>query len=465
MEHTENNRLLIAFYGDDFTGSTDALEFLCRAGIKTILFIDVPSAKQLAQYPGIQAIGIAGITRSLSPKNMEAVLKPTFEALKQLNPIHVHYKVCSTFDSSPTIGSIGKAIDVGQSIFNTPFVPVVVAAPALGRYCLFGNLFARMGIGSDGDIYRLDRHPSMRKHPVTPADESDLRLHLAKQTTKNIGLFNIINLHQFAGKTLFMPDFADNEVVLFDALTNDDLKPIGEIIESQSTSVNVVFSVGSSGVEMALGSYWREKGIVNNEASWQEINISKPILVISGSCSPVTSLQIENAINSGFAEVGIDTVSLAEQYHADFEIDENIEIAYAEKVSKLIKSGENVIVHTSFGHNDVRVIETDKIFKSKLLDKSIASKLYGKLLGSIAKIVAKQTDIERLIIAGGDTSSYAARAMEIEAAEMILPLAPGAPLCMASSKNNAVNNLQIVFKGGQVGKPDFFIQAATNNFN
>jgi len=33
------HNLLLAYYGDDFTGSTDALEFLSRAGIKTVLFI------------------------------------------------------------------------------------------------------------------------------------------------------------------------------------------------------------------------------------------------------------------------------------------------------------------------------------------------------------------------------------------------------------------------------------------
>ena len=31
--------LLLAYYGDDFTGSTDALEFLTLAGIKTVLFL------------------------------------------------------------------------------------------------------------------------------------------------------------------------------------------------------------------------------------------------------------------------------------------------------------------------------------------------------------------------------------------------------------------------------------------
>ncbi|HYH56179.1 MAG TPA: four-carbon acid sugar kinase family protein, partial [Anseongella sp.] len=35
-------RLMLAFYGDDFTGSTDALEFLNRAGARSVLFIEPP---------------------------------------------------------------------------------------------------------------------------------------------------------------------------------------------------------------------------------------------------------------------------------------------------------------------------------------------------------------------------------------------------------------------------------------
>ena len=176
------NSLALAFYGDDFTGSTDALEWLARAGVKTVLFLDPPLPEMLARFPGLGAVGVAGLTRSLPPAAMRATLEPAFEALRALNPRHVHSKVCSTFDSSPAIGSIGCALETGAKVFGTPLVPILVAAPVLGRHCVFGNLFARMGIGSAGAIHRLDRHPAMSRHPVTPADESDLRLHLARQT-------------------------------------------------------------------------------------------------------------------------------------------------------------------------------------------------------------------------------------------------------------------------------------------
>lgn len=460
MESMNNNRLLIAFYGDDFTGSTDALEFLSRVGIKTVLFIESPSAEQLARYPDLQAIGVAGKSRALSPEEMEEALTPAFMALKKLNPRHVHYKVCSTFDSSPTIGSIGKAIDIGVSIFKTKQVPLLAAAPHLGRYGLFGNLFARMGIGSEGEIYRLDRHPSMRFHPTTPADESDIRLHLGKQTTKKIGLFNILELHQYQQQA-FVPDFSAHEIVLFDALTAEELKSIGELIDGQATDDQIVFSAGSSAIEKALGDHWKEKGVLQGATDWKANKADGPVLVASGSCSAVTAGQINYALSNGFTELPIDTVLLANEVSEadllpDSELIHSAAKAYAAQTLALINEGKHPLIHTSLGNDDPRVAETDLIFKAKGFGKAATAQLYGQLLGQIVKQTAEGTELKRIIIAGGDTSSYAARAMGIEAVEMIAPLTPGAPLCRAYAPGSAINHLQVVFKGGQVGKEEFF---------
>src|SRR5688572_28450760 len=98
--------LLLSFYGDDFTGSTDAMESLALAGVRTVLFTKPPGREQLAQYDGLRAFGVAGMTRSMPPDEMERTLRPAFAAMRECGAPIVHYKVCSTFDSSPTIGSI-----------------------------------------------------------------------------------------------------------------------------------------------------------------------------------------------------------------------------------------------------------------------------------------------------------------------------------------------------------------------
>ena len=65
------NKLLLTFYGDDFTGSTDALEQLTLAGVRAALFIAPPTKKQLSRFKNLQAVGVAGMTRSMTPDAME----------------------------------------------------------------------------------------------------------------------------------------------------------------------------------------------------------------------------------------------------------------------------------------------------------------------------------------------------------------------------------------------------------
>lgn len=423
-------QLLLAFYGDDFTGSTDALEFICRAGAKAILFIDPPTAEQLEKYPGLEAFGVAGMTRSLPPMEMEAILIPAFKKLKAMGAKHVHYKVCSTFDSSPAVGSIGKAIDCGSAVFKNKIIPVLGGMPALGRYCVFGNLFARMGTAGAGKIHRLDRHPSMSKHPVTPSNESDLRLHLGKQTDKEIGLIDLLDLEKPVEQ---MNEDITEEVVLIDVVYDEHLIKIGEWINKQAQGQDPLFSIGSSGIELALGKYWNKIKLLEPVEEWQGMGKLTPLLVVSGSCSPVSAAQISFAKTKGFEEVIIDPVKIVR----DSVVDELI----LQKITELLEAGKNVIVHTGERHV-----------------KNLSSAKLGKTLGTIARLAAESRLVKRVIVAGGDTSSYAARAMEIEAVEMVASVVSGAPLCKAISTNPAINRLEINFKGGQVGEEDYFVR-------
>jgi uncharacterized protein YgbK (DUF1537 family) len=454
----QNHNLLLAFYGDDFTGSTDALEFLSRAGIKTVLFIDAPTEAQLKNYKNLGAIGVAGMTRAMAPDLMEKTLELAFSKLKELKPLHVHYKVCSTFDSSPKIGSIGKAIDTGAKVFGNKITPLLVAAPLLGRYCMFGNLFARMGIGSQGNIYRLDRHPSMSKHPTTPATESDLRVHLSQQTSKKIALLNILEIakdknERFEALNKLKQENA--EIILFDALDENHIQNTGELIDSLAEDGKSLFSAGSSGIEMALGSYWNKQGVIQQQKNWPKAKETDVLLVASGSCSPVTSTQIVTAVKEGFVEIGIDTFNLANSSNNDELIN-----AYANQAAALLEQGKSVIVHTSTGPDDVRLEETTELFKQ---NKKSTSEIFGTALGQIVKAILYKIKLQRIVIAGGDTSSYAARALGIEAVEMIAPISPGAPLCKAYAPNSPANGVEVNFKGGQVGHPNYFTQVLKGN--
>jgi len=217
-----------------------------------------------------------------------------------------------------------------------------------------------------------------------------------------------------------------------------------------------LFSVGSSGIEMALGALWEEQGLVKPQTQWPAPGRAKSLLVVSGSCSPVTAKQIAYAEEHDFAVIGLDTQAVA------ISTDLTITIApYVHLITELLRRGIPVIVHTSLGVDDARFVKTYDFFAKQGLSQNDVriktAELYGTALGQIALGVAGKTKLERLVIAGGDTSGYVARAMSIEAVEMIATVAPGAPLCKAYAPGTVAQGLQVNFKGGQVGAEDYFI--------
>jgi uncharacterized protein YgbK (DUF1537 family) len=453
-----NNRLLISYYGDDFTGSADTMEAMTRCGIRAALFLDPPSPEQLARFGDLEAVGVAGVSRTMSPQEMDAQLPGVFRRLRALGAPVVHYKICSTFDSSPQIGSIGRALDIGQRVFETPFVPMLVGAPRLWRHCVFGNLFARSG--AESEVFRLDRHPTMAQHPITPMHESDIRLHLAQQTQKQIGLFDILQLdapdwdevaRRFDALLQSRP-----EAVLLDILYDHQSAAIGHLLWRYASPEKPLFVVGSSGVEHALTDYWRAAARLPERELPPAAGQVKQLLVISGSCSPVTERQIERALEYGFAEVPVKPEQLVNPDTADSCIEEA-----ANRVVRLLDKGCSVIVHTARGPQDPRIETLTQYFYrlgyDDLKTKLSSGKALGEPLGVLARKVLARYPLARVALSGGDTSSYMARQMGIEALEVKAPFAPAMPLCRVHAAHPGVDGLEMIFKGGQTGTVNFFL--------
>ena len=452
-----SDRLILGYYGDDFTGSTDVMEALSYAGVETVLFIEPPQQEILARFPDAQAVGVAGVTRSRAADAMGVELESAFARFAELGCRLVHYKTCSTFDSAPEVGSIGRAIDIGQRIFTSSFVPLVVGAPVLQRFCLFGNLFARSGL--DSEVFRLDRHPTMRRHPITPMGEADLRLHLAVQTKRKTGLFDVLQLglDEGAMDAAFADLLArDVEIVLFDTLAEKDLEQIGRLVWKSAAGRVPLFCAGSSGLEYALAAHWRATGLLPPVAMPPGGTEVEQTLVVSGSCSPVTQRQIECALGDGFEELPADTEKLVRGGEpARREVERLVHQSLG-----ALERGLSPLVHTAKGPDDVRIAATGHAFVeqgySELDIKLRSGEVFGEILGEMLATLVERTGIRRACVAGGDTSAYAARAMGVEALQVIGPMAPGSPLCRVHSQRAELDGMEITFKGGQVGRENFF---------
>lgn len=416
--------LKIAYYGDDFTGATDTLATAARAGLRTLLFLGLPSDAQMERAGTLDCLGIAGAARAMMPAEMQAELEPVGRLFAQLGAPVMHYKTCSTFDSAPQVGSIGAAIRILQPHAGNAFVPIVGGQPNLQRYCVFGNLFASAGTA----MHRIDRHPTMCRHPVTPMHEADLRLHFAQQGLARVAGINYPDYAQ-DGELLDLQLTSvieqQPDAVLFDIADVDHLATVGRQVWRQAQR-QPLLAVGPSSVVQALAAHW------HCEASDMDAGIAPaggPVLVLAGSLSPMTARQIAAA--KSYEHVLLEVPRLAH--------DTEYRRQMARDISARLQQGVDLLARTSSAGETVAP-------NAPATARELALAC-GDLLAQVLEIAP----VRRLGIAGGDTSSHAVQALDAWGLSYQAQMAPGVALCRLHSDDARLDGLEIMLKGGQMG--------------
>lgn len=429
----------LTWYGDDFTGSVAVLELLAPAHQDAVLFVGIPEESMVARFQGCAAIGVAGTSRARSAEWIRLNLPLAARFLKSFNSKVIHYKTCSTLDSSPTIGSIGAAIDVFQEVLKSSWVPMVHAAPAIGRYQVFGNLFAVF----DQEVYRLDRHPVASQHPVTPMRESNVVTHLQCQTSKRIGLINILSLrkvdHVLDELRRMIAD--GYELVAMDVLDDCDLATVGKCI--WETTEDPVLVVGSQGVEYSLLAYLEQPLTQLASAA------AAPVIGVSGSASEITERQLRHAAQHGFHLVRFDAIKVLTG-HGDDAVEEAL---HAIRQTKL-----DCIVYTALGPKDPAIQEFYEVAATLGVSLDEGREKLGRSLGRVIR-ESLLDHRKRVIVSGGDTSGAVISELQITALTVIAEMVPTSPLCRGYSSDPLVDGIEILLKGGQMGGIDYFVQA------
>jgi uncharacterized protein YgbK (DUF1537 family) len=412
---------LYGWYGDDFTGSTDTLATLAERGFRALLFLREPNETQLAAAGLLDAIGIAGATRAMTPEAITAELTEIGGFFAKQGVGMMHYKCCSTFDSAPHVGSIGAAVAALKPFFSNPLVPILGGQPNLGRFCLFGNLFAA---GGDGAIHRIDRHPTMSRHPVTPMAEADLRRHLAAQGLDDIGL---VDYRAYAGGSIAQTVLPRGKpAVLFDVSIESDLTTIGGMLAA-SLENGPMLAVGASSVARAFAAGQGKAAAVAPTPDTKRCEI-RPVLALVGSLSPVTRAQVEAA--QGYAMLSVDAERLL------------AEAGYKAELRSAALS---------------RLAQGDVMLVTKRPEGApAAAGAVAEATGGLLSAIIADARLGRLVVAGGDTSTMAIRSLPLWGLSYRGPCVPGAPLCRAHSDDPRLDGLEIVLKGGQMGPPGFF---------
>lgn len=413
----------LLWYGDDFTGATDTLGTAARAGLRALLFLQTPSDAQLAAAGPLDCVGIAGAARAMGPEEMRAELAPVAQLFRRLGARVLHYKLCSTFDSAPTVGSIGVAL---QTLGVGMRTMVIGGQPDLGRYCLFGNLFARAG--SDGAVYRIDRHPTMARHPVTPMAEADLRRHLALQGLADLQLLPF-TLHDEGAAALRAAFDTSAGPLLFDVRDNHDLQRIGALLWHEAQAAPLLVA-GASSVVQALAPQ-----LTASAPPAPALRAAAgPVFVLAGSLSPVTAAQVAAA--TSFDTLWLDPQALCQSEDA---VEQG-----ARQLAQGLAAGRHLLACT------VRpgTAQPDAGVSARTL-----AQAGGRLLRRVLELAPQ---VARIGVAGGDTSSLAVQALAAWGLSYGAAVSPGVSLCRLHSDDPALHGREIALKGGQMGPPDLF---------
>lgn len=437
----------VAFYGDDFTGASDNASQYARHGLRTLLFFSNPTDAMLQSAArDYDVIGVAGTARSLSPTAMSDELMPVLKNFHALGVPLVQYKCCSTFDSSPETGSLGEAIRLMRSLWRDCMVPVLAATPEFGRYTLFGHHFARAG----DHVHRLDRHPVMSRHPVTPMHESALSEILSDQGFAIKRLIDLRTLdHCELSPHQLVIDIATEDSVVFDGYTLRHVITAAASLWELSRSRQVC-AMAAQGFAHALGAHLRVLGLITAPEPTHSLAPVDKLLVLSGSCSALSALQIDWALQIGFDGIHLPPTLLLEGNEAQL-----IEIEHTMLAS--LTAGKSVVIYTARGPGDDQVEEIRHLLPVGVSVPAYIAHRIGRIYTKLSRSAFADAGLQRLVVAGGDSSSFTMRALGAIALETKAShFQQNAHVCSLISDDQLIHGKEVLLKGGQVGTAELY---------
>lgn len=417
----------IGFLGDDLTGAGDVLAQAHRHGLEAAMVIgDGPLPRDA------DVVGIAGPIRSLGGEPFAELVGDGLARLAALDPDVLLYKVCSTFDSSPAIGSIGRGISLLHRQFGDHGpIAVAPAQPGFGRFTAFSDHYAAHA----GIVHRLDRHPVMSTHPSTPMRDADLRRVLAAQLDAGARVGEIhLPAHDdgtFASAWAERRREAGTAAFVVDATREEHLDAIARALLQDGAGAGPALVVGSGGIMGALAR------LTSSAAPPEppEHQARGPVLAVSASASAVTAGQLRDAVEHGWVDVPIPPALL----HRD---DPDLAAELAARVGKALAAGQDVVVHSTRGPGDARFDD----------DRPVAPARVGSLIGHLASRAAADGLTRDIAVFGGDTSSHALLAMGVRELRVAHQFVTAGPVL--KSPDPPVAGCRLLLKGGQVGPPD-----------
>jgi uncharacterized protein YgbK (DUF1537 family) len=401
---------MIGVIADDVTGATDVAAALSREGLRTLLAFD-------AETPvtrDADAIVIGLKTRSIPAADAVATSLAALGTLQDAGATRFYFKYCSTFDSTDE-GNIGPVTDALAQALGVSTVVTTPAAPIHGRTVKDGHLW----------VLGVPLHEThMAHHPITPMRDSNLVNLLKPQvqgTVTTLPLSAVRAGADVARAAILAAASAGAAHVIADAVDAADLSVIAEAADT------AVLTAGSAGLIGAIAG--------RQPASGRTVSAppAARTAIIAGSCSRRTLAQIAAFQTSGgrshrvVAEPGQTAAELAETALTWWD-------DQPATASALIYSSSSA--------------------EERIGELPGAGELYEQVAGIVARGLA-QRGVQRMLVAGGETSGAVIRELGTTVAVVGDEAAVGAPWI-----HDIAHGVHLVLKSGNFGDVDMFTSVA-----
>ncbi|MBP7110441.1 MAG: four-carbon acid sugar kinase family protein [Firmicutes bacterium] len=421
-------RRMIGVVADDYTGANDIGVMFAMNGYRCYVYSVYDDASIIDKEADVVVLNT---NSRLDPEALayEKVRAATSTLVKAGCGMF-HKKTCSVFR-----GNIGAEFDAMMDELGADFCAVVLGFPRNGR------------ITRDGLHYvhgRLLEESEFKDDPIHPAKESDLTSILRKQTKRSVALIGsqVVSEGVPAIKAAIEGLRGAFQYVVFDVVSQEALNAIAGALKDER------MLAGSSAIGEELPKWLPGRGKGIPRALMARPKREAGTLIVAGSVTPQTRLQVEHARAAGIPALALESEALLDPTRVGGLLDE-----IAGKAAYEIAEGRDFIVQSENEPEKVR--KAKKAAAAAGLDEREAGRLIGSALARITAEVVRRTGLSRLIVLGGETSGNICDALGIIGNLVLKEIAPGVPSVLTIGRAEIL----MAPKSGSFGKEDFILLA------
>jgi len=416
---------LIGIVADDITGANDIGIMFAKSDWETVVF-PYPFRNKMGTFPPDVLIIDTNSRLDQTEEAYEKVFAST-KSLQTLGCEQFFNKTCSVFR-----GNIGAEFDAMLDALESEFAVIVLGFPKNGRTTIHGQHFVHGKKLADSEF---------RHDPVHPMHRSDLVGILQAQTERKVELVDHEIVEQGSEKLKQKINSMRShcQYLIIDVNDQSSLQVIAKAIKNEK------IICGASGIaeELALVMNKAQKGM----GSISIPKLESGVLCAAGSLMPQTFHQVEE-----MKQRGLPVFEMKSPILFSDQKDAHLEELITNLVTRL-NDGKDVLVHSSNIQEVVQ--ETKQLGASLGYTNTSVSRMVSESLAFVVDETLKRTKVNRLLLAGGETSASVCSRLGVEGLTVWREIEPGLPSCITLDPPTRM----LVLKSGSFGSKDFFAKA------